>query len=77
MLLPFPGDLLPNSDSSSDQDVDWEPVGNEPSDVSITSSENEEEHDTDYKLKIPIPTATLLEKYKDRDDSDDSWSPPV
>ena len=77
MLLPFPGDLLPDSDSSSDQDVDWEPVGNEPSDVSITSSENEEEHDTDYKLKIPIPTATLLEKYKDRDDSDDSWSPPV
>ena len=65
------------TESDSDQDVNWEPSGNEQSDVSITSSEEEEEVDTEYKLKIPIPTATLLEKYKNCDDSDDSWSPPV
>ena len=65
-----------NCDTSSDEDVDWKPVGSEPSDVSISSSEIEEES-KDYKLKLPIPTASLLEKYKDCDDSDDSWIPPV
>ena len=68
---------LPDSDTSSEDDVNWEPVGDEPSDISISSSENEDEENTDYKLKIPIPTATLLEKYQDCDDSDDSWEPPV
>ena len=73
----FTRESLPDSDSSSEDDVNWEPVGDEPSDVSISSSENEDEENTDYKLKIPIPTATLLEKYQDCDDSDDSWEPPV
>ena len=73
----FTRESLPDSDTSSEDDVNWEPVGDEPSDISISSSENEDEENADYKIKIPIPTATLLEKYQDCDDSDDSWEPPV
>ncbi len=72
-----PANVIPilDNDSDSENDVDWEPLGNESSDVSISSSEDLMEPDEDYKVRIPISAAALLEKYQDVDDDDDEWTP--
>ncbi len=66
-------DLYPDSDSEND--VNWEPLGNESTDVSISSSEDLAEPDEGYKVRVPISAAALLEKYQDIDDEDDDWTP--